>query len=105
MSTFDRYASFKSNGKIDIVPFIAIRSKSSDKFVKFDKRSMRLDKLSYDYYGDSDYAWLIMQANPQYGSIENFITDGSVLRIPFPLDDTLNTYLNDIIAYKELHNE
>jgi hypothetical protein len=103
MSNFDRYSPFKANGKIGMVPFIQIKHKNSDKYVKFDKRSMRLDKLSYEYYNDSDFGWLIMQANPEYGSIENFIPDGVVLRIPFPLEETLNVYLNDIITYKEIN--
>ena len=103
MSNFDRYSPFKANGKIGMVPFIQIKNKNSDKYVKFDKRSMRLDKLSYEYYNDSDFGWLIMQANPEYGSIENFIPDGVVLRIPFPLEETLNVYLNDIITYKEIN--
>lgn len=103
MNVFDRYASFRGNGKIDIVPFISIRNKTTDKYITFKKQKMRLDKISYDYYGDCDYSWLIMQANPEYGSIENFIPDGVVLRIPFPLDETINLYLNDIISYKELN--
>mgnify|MGYP003306010287 CR=1 FL=1 len=64
---------------------------------------MRLDKISYDFYQTPDYAWLIMQANPEYGSIENFIPDGVILRIPFPLEETINLYLNDITTYKELY--
>lgn len=103
MKTFDRYAAFKANGKIDIVPYIEIVKKDSDKYVKFDKKTMRLDKLSYEYYNNPDYGWLIMQSNPEYGSIENFIPNGVILRIPFPLDETINRYLSDIIAYKEIN--
>jgi hypothetical protein len=44
-----------------------------------------------------------MQANPEYGSIENFISDGVVLRIPYPLEETINTYLTDITNYNELY--
>lgn len=102
MSSFDRYSSFKNNGKIDIVPYISIRKKNSDKYIKYNKKTMRFDKLSYDFYGDSDYAWLIMQSNPEYGSIENFIEDGVLLRIPFPLDETINDYVNSIKSYKEI---
>lgn len=103
MSKFDRYSAFKANGKVGIIPFIQIKRKSTDKYIKFNKFKTRLDRLSYDYYGDSDFGWLIMQANPEYGSIENFIPDGVVLRIPFPLEETLNMYLNDIITYKEIN--
>jgi hypothetical protein len=100
---FDRYSSFKNDGSIEIVPYIEIRKKSTDKHIKYDKKSMRLDKLSYQYYSDTDYAWLIMQANPEHGSIESFIPDGVILRIPYPLNETLNNYVNDIITYKELY--
>lgn len=103
MENFDRYASFKTNGKVDMVPYVDIRKKSTDKYVEYNKNKTRLDKLSYDYYGDSDFAWLILQSNPQYGSIENFIPDKVILRIPYPLQETLNMYLEDIKKYKELN--
>ena len=44
-----------------------------------------------------------MQANPEYGSIEGFIPDGVKLRIPYPLEETLNQYISDIKSYKELY--
>lgn len=103
MNSFDRYSMFKANGKVGIVPFIKIPKKNSDKYIIFKKKSTRLDKVSYDYYGNPDYAWLIMQANPEHGSIENFIPDGISLRIPFPLEETLNTYINDITSYNEIN--
>ncbi len=103
MVNFDRYANFKGNGTMGIVPYIEITNKKSDKRIIFNKKSMRLDRISYDYYGSPDYAWLIMQANPEYGSIENFIPDGVVLRIPYPLEETINKYLTDIINYNELN--
>jgi hypothetical protein len=56
METFNRYTPFNSNGKISIVPYIEIRKKNSDKYIKFNKKTMRLDKISYDYYKNPDYA-------------------------------------------------
>jgi hypothetical protein len=103
METFNRYSQFIANGKVDIVPYINIIKKNTDKYVLYNKKTMRLDKLSYDYYKNPDYGWLIMQANPEYGSIENFIPDGVVLRIPFPLEETINLYLKNINDYKELN--
>ena len=103
MSSFDRYASFVNNGKISTVPYVEIKKKDTDKYVVYKKNSTRLDRLSYEYYKNPDYGWLIMQSNPEYGSIENFIPDGSVLRIPYPLQDTLDKYLNDIEKYKEIY--
>lgn len=103
MDNFDRYNAFKANGKMGIVPFINIKKKGTDKYIVFNKKTMRLDRLSYDFYENPNYAWLIMQANPEYGSIENFIPDGVLIRIPYPLDETLNMYMNDIITYKEIY--
>ena len=103
MSNFNRYSPFEANGIIEIVPFISIRKKETDKFIVFNNKTNRLDKISYEYYDSPDFAWLIMQANPEFGSIENFIPNGSVLRIPFPLDETLNLYIKDINSYKELY--
>jgi hypothetical protein len=33
-----------------------------------------------------------MQANPQFGGLENNIPDGSILTIPFPLLSSLQDY-------------
>ena len=103
MGKFDRYGSFRNNDKIEIVPFVPIKKKDTDKYIIFNKKTMRLDKISYEYYKDSDYGWLIMQANPEYGSLEGLIPDGVTLRIPYPLSDTLNLYTSDIISYKEFY--
>ena len=103
MTNFDRYSSFNANGKLKIVPFIKITKKGSDRYIIYNKKTMRLDKISNDFYNNPDFGWLIMQSNPEYGSIENFLPDGILLRIPFPLEETLNTYLNDITKYKELY--
>lgn len=103
MSTFDRYSMFKANGKVEVVPFVSIRKKETDKYIVYKKNTMRLDKLSYEYYGDPDYGWLILQANPELGSLEGLIPDNAVMRIPYPLTETLNLYTSDIITYKEFY--
>ena len=46
---------------------------------------------------------LIMQANPEYGSLEYQIPNGARLRIPYPLDATLMQYNADIDTYKTLY--
>ena len=63
----------------------------------------RLDLLSYEYYGDPNYDWLIMQANPEYGSMEFKIPNNALLRIPFPLDVVISQYNDDIQKYNELY--
>lgn len=103
MDSFDRYTSFRDEGKISIVPFIEIQKKNSDKYIRYNRLTTRLDKVSYEYYNNPDYAWLILQANPELGSIENFIPDNALVRIPYPLDETLNLYLNEIVKYNELN--
>jgi len=99
MADFDRYEQFRKDGKIDIVPFGEIPVKDSDFYEIYEKGKTRLDQVSYKYYNSSDYAWLIMQANPEYGSIEYRIPDGATLRIPFPLGTSIQAYQDSIDAY------
>ena len=100
MHYYDRYESFRSDGNIDIVPFIEIDNTSTDIVITFRKSTMRMDTLSYKYYGDPNYGWLILQANPQYGSLEFSIPDGVPLRIPYPLSTAKTRYENRIQKYK-----
>jgi hypothetical protein len=44
-----------------------------------------------------------MQANPEYGSLEFKIPDGSRIRIPYPLESVISQYNNDIDVYEELY--
>lgn len=100
MDYYDRYESFRRDGNIDIVPFIEIDNTSTDIVITFRKSTMRMDTLSYKYYGDPNYGWLILQANPQYGSLEFSIPDGVPLRIPYPLSTAKTRYENRIQKYK-----
>lgn len=105
MSDFNRYAMFNENGCIKRVPFIKLPVKGTDKYIVYKKNKMRLDKVSYDYYESPDFSWLIMQANPEYGSIEYLIPDDVVLRIPYPLEETLNQYIEGIKEHKKLYGD
>ena len=98
---YDRYSKFRVNGGTQLVPFIPIPVKDTDYYEIYEKGKTRLDLLSYQYYGDADFAWLIMQANPQYGSIEFLIPDKVQIRIPYPLGTTLVKYEDDIDEYKD----
>lgn len=97
---YDRYESFRSEGNVGIMPFIEIDFYYTDITITFDKSTMRMDTLSYKYYGDANYGWLIMQANPQYGSMEFSIPDGVPLRIPYPLSTAKTRYKEGIQKYK-----
>lgn len=44
---------------------------------------MRLDLLSYEYYGDSDLDWVILQANPRFFTPLD-IKAGDEIVIPHP---------------------
>ena len=103
METYNRYSMFIKDGEYKIVPFGKIPKKSSDLFETYKKNETRLDLLSYKYYNDSNYGWLIMQANPEYGSMEYEIPDGSVLRIPYPLAASIQSYEESIRNYNELY--
>lgn len=104
MKEFDRYSSFRKGNEIGIVPFGEIPEKSSDKFIIYERGKTRLDNVSYEYYGSSSYAWLIMQANAKYGSLEFRIPDGVELRIPFPLDASLSDYQSSLDKNKKYYS-
>ena len=99
--SYDRYTKFRVNGDTIFPPFVKIAAKESDYFEIYEKGKTRLDILSYQYYNDPDYAWLIMQANPEYGAIEFLIPDKAQIRIPYPLNATLAQYETDIENYKK----
>lgn len=99
-----RYSKFiTDNGQILKVPFIKIPVRSSDYYETYKNGITRMDLLSYKYYGDPNYGWLIMQANPQFNGLEFTIPNKSMIRIPFPLDSALKQYELDIDLYKEIN--
>lgn len=93
MSYYDRYKFFRKDGFVEpVVPFAKIAKSGTDVILSFDSATMRLDTLSYKYYGDANYAWLILNANPSVSSYEYQIMDGTSIRIPYPLDSALERY-------------
>ena len=99
MTYYDRYYRFRGEGQVYTLPFIPILYGPSDIYITYDKRSMRFDTLSYKYYGDPNYAWLILQANPEYGGYEFSIPDGVTLRIPYPIESALDRYSVSVDSY------
>lgn len=96
---YDRYQMFKTNGNCKIIPLINIPKYDTDLYITYDKSTMRMDNVSYKYYGDSNYAWLILLANPSLGSLEYLIPDGSYMRIPYPLDTAISRYETNVNKY------
>lgn len=101
--SYNRYRKFMGDGKVRKVPRIRIPMKGSDYFETYNCGVSRLDLISYQYYKDPNYDWLIMLANPEYGSLEFQIPNGATLRIPYPLEQSLSDYENEIDKYNLLY--
>ena len=102
---FNRYDYFLEDGEFKIVPGIEIPMKSTDKFVQYKKGKTRLDKISQDNYGSPLFGWIIMLANPKLGSVEFEIPDNSLVRVPFPLINSLQDYKKGVELYKLYYGE
>lgn len=100
---FDRYETLRNDNMVEMVPFVEIPKLDTDYYVEYRKGQTRLDILSNNYYGNSNYGWLILQANPEAGSMEFSIKDKTILRIPFPLENALTAYTKGIEKYKEYY--
>ena len=81
MTTFDRYSQLRKNGEIRLMPGIKLDKKHSDYYEIYRSGFTRLDILSNKYYGSPGYWWLILLANPEYGSMEFEIPNNSEIRI------------------------
>lgn len=100
---FDRYSSYRINGETVTIPFLPLMEKSSDKEVVYKLGKDRTDKLSQRFYGTPYYGWLIMMANPQYGGLEFLIPDRTIIRVPYPLTDSLQQFINNIETFNQVY--
>jgi hypothetical protein len=89
---YNRYDEFIINGEQTVVPFVYISQKPTDQTYIYKVAKSRLDKVSQEFYSSPYFNWLILQANPQFGGLENNIYDGAILIIPFPLISSLQDY-------------
>jgi len=98
---YDRYEIMKNtDGTIDWLPFVPISKNDSDLSELWVQGRSRLDKLALKYYNNPFYDFLILYANPQY--IDQFdIPDGTLIRIPFPLNRVKLEYETFLRTYKE----
>ena len=103
MANYDRYGMFRNNGVVKMVPSVEIYPLDTDHYEQYKVNVTRLDNLSYRYYNDPNYDWLILMANPQYGALEYNIPDGALLRIPYPLNIVLENYKKAIKNYNLLN--
>jgi hypothetical protein len=89
---YNRYSEFFVNGEQTVVPFVTLPQKPTDKSFIYKVGQSRLDKVSQQFYGTPYFNWLILQANPIFGGLEDDIYDGAILIIPFPLIPSLQDY-------------
>jgi hypothetical protein len=101
-SYYDRYQNFRTGDGMKTLPHIKLTPKNTDKTVKI-KVNSRLDIISNATYGTPYYGWLILQANPEYGGLETNIPIGAVIKVPFPLDATLQELERKIIRFNNLY--
>lgn len=94
--SYNRYSKLMKDGEYKYLPFIKLPQKISDKEDTYVAGSTRFDLLSEKYYNDANYGWLILLANPNLPSLEYKIQNNTAIKIPYPLDETLNDYKNEI---------
>lgn len=103
MQAYDRYNLVRNEGEVGLIPPITLDKKKTDYYEIYKAGYTRLDMLSYDYYGNPSYGWLILLANPECGSMEYEIEDGREIRIPYPLENTIREYVEKIELYKKIN--
>lgn len=105
MGTYtNRYTGFVPDNTPITVPFVEIPIKSTDKYPVYTVGKSRLDKMSDSFYGDPYHGWLILIANPEFRN-ENEITDGAILRVPFPQNQSKKDYNDALKTHKQLYGE
>jgi hypothetical protein len=100
---YSRYGSFIADGAYKKVPFVKVPRQQTDCFAYYEIGRTRLDLLSYQYYDNPNYGWLILQANPEYGSLEFKLDNNARLRIPYPLESAIQGYEDEIKKYNKLY--
>lgn len=88
------------NTKAASMPQVQISKRKTDKFVAYDYNKKRVDVIAGEIYEDETLWRLIMWANPDY-FIEYDIPAGTVLRVPYPLNEVLDEVKAYILNYKK----
>ena len=99
-ANYDRYSILKNNdGTTDMMPFVPIPVRPSDKYEYWNVGFSRMDKLAQKYYGNPFYDFLILYANPE--NMNEFeIPDTTLIRIPFPLAQAKADYESKLLQLK-----
>jgi len=86
---------------LDNMPPITITPQSTDIKIIYDKKITRIDRIAGDIYDDETLGRIIMWANPEY-DYEFDIPDGTVIRVPFPINYLIQDIIVDIKKNKNL---
>lgn len=98
---YDRYEIQKNtDGTIDMLPFFPISQSDSDLSEVWNLGRSRMDKLALKYYNNPFYDFFILMANPDFAD-QFEIPDGTLIRIPFPIDRVKLEYETFLRKYKE----
>lgn len=98
---YNRYEIYRNeDGTTDQLPFVKLPQNPSDKYEVYELGKTRFEKLAAKYYGNVFFDFLILYGNPEYIS-EFDIEDGTVIRIPFPLEKARTDYEDGL---KEIRN-
>lgn len=97
---YNRYAILaNSNGTTDLMPFVLLPVNQSDKYETWNTEFNRLDKFAQKYYGNPFYDFLILYANGYMSEFD--IPDGSLIRVPFPLNKAKADYESALTAFRQ----
>jgi len=99
MANFNRYSKLIENGECKMMPGIKIPIKSTDKSIRWNKTTHRLDYLSDKYYQLPTEGWLIQMANPEHGTDEFDFPNGVLIRIPYPYQASLQSFIDELIKF------
>lgn len=100
-SYFNIYQYLFNNGEVIDMPVIKIKTRPTDKFVEYNSKKTRIDRISNDVYGNPTYWRIIMWANPEY-YVEFDIPENKAIRVPYPLDEAVQEVIEKIINTKEV---
>jgi len=101
--SYNRYANLTYNGKVELPPYVTYTPKYTDKEEVWELNKSRLDLISYKYYGDANYDWLILLANEDIPFLEFEIPNGTILTIPYPLEEALQNITRQIEKFKTFY--
>jgi hypothetical protein len=86
--SLNRYINISKEPLID---FIKIPVLPTDEYIQYKVGVTVFDNLSFEYYGNSEYSYLIKNANPQK-IFEFDFENGDIIRIPLPLQSAIDRY-------------